>query len=161
MADSTTTQISISNALKLKKRLANQLAKLDTRICTYNSYCTDSPEYDVKKLYAQRMVLAERMVKLKVAISEANRPIQKSIFEIAECKAMAATLARIETKHGPQAEGYSGVIANYNAQFRKRDVDREIRKIEMEIDRIQDELDRFNFTSMIETEAATVPEIDF
>lgn len=161
VAESKTT-INISQALKLKKRLANQLSKLDSRICEFNSYASEAPDYDVKKLYAMRMVMAERLVELKVAISEANRPIQKSIFEVAECKALIGTLANLDTKHGPQAEGYSGAIQNYVAQFGKRDVDREVRKIEREIDRIQEELDQFNFKTKIEINEAIseIPELE-
>lgn len=46
----------------------------------------------------------------------------------------------MDTKHGPTVEGYAGVRVNYTAQFRKPDLDRQIKQIEQEIDRLRDSL---------------------
>jgi hypothetical protein len=100
------------------------------------------------------MLLAEQLVRLKVAINATNQPVQHLIFELAECKALLAMLGKVDTKHGPSAEGYSATIINYVAQLRKPDIDREVRRIEQEIDRIQDELDRFNHRTMITVAAS-------
>lgn len=143
-----TTQINLCRALKLKNRLANRLARLDQQIATHNSSIKDYSEYNVRELYKSRMLLAEQLVQLKVDISSANLPIQKPIFEVAECKALCAMLNRINTQHGPHTSGYDA-IQEYAAQFRKPDVDKEIRKVEKEIDRLQDVLDQFNFETRI------------
>jgi hypothetical protein len=144
-----TTDINLSRALKLKNRIVHRLGQLDTLINTYNSTTEEGQEYDVRKVYKARVILASDLVRLKVAINAANQPVQHLIFELAECKSLIAMLGRIDTKHGPTAEGYSGVRVNYVAQMRKPDVDREVRRVEREIDRIQDELDRFNFRTTI------------
>lgn len=144
-----TLQVNLSRALKVKNRVVHRLSQLDTLITTYNSTAEDNQEYDVRELYKSRMVLAANLVQLKVAINTANQPIQHLIFELAECKSLVATLNKINTRHGATVEGYSGVRVTYVAQFRKPDVDREVRRVEHEIDRIQDELDRFNHQTLV------------
>ena len=149
-----TTQINLSRALKLKNRVVHRVSQLDTLITNYNSTIEGSEEYDVRRLYKARVVMAERLVKLKIAINSANQAVQGQIFELAECKALIGMLGRVNTKHGPSIEGYSGARTNYVAQFRKPDVDREVRRVEREIDRLQDELDRFNHNTLITVDAS-------
>ncbi|QJW93774.1 hypothetical protein [Frigoriglobus tundricola] len=154
------TQINLSRALKLKNRVVHRLSQFDTQIATYNSVIEDNQEYDVRQLYKARMVLAEQLVKLKVAINAANQPIQGLIFELAECKALVAMLGKVNTRHGPSVEGFSGARTNYVAQFRKPDIDTEVRRVEKEIDRLQDELDRFNHRTLIAVDASLLAEPD-
>lgn len=155
-----TTQINLSRALKLKNRVVNRLSKLDAQITEHNSAIEDNQEYDVRQSYRARLVLAEQLVKLKAAISAANQPIQSTIFEMAECKALIAMLSRVNTRHGPSVEGFSGSRTTYVAQFRKPEIDREIKRVEVEIDRIQDRLDGFNHRTMITVESSLLADSD-
>ena len=143
-----TTQVNLCRALKLKNRLASRLSRIDQLIVTHNSSVKDYSEYQVRDLYKSRMLLAEQLVELKVAISAVNQSIQKQIFEVAECKALCHMLNRINTRHGPQSSGYDA-IQEYTAQFREADIQKEVRKVEKEIDRLQDQLDQFNFDTRI------------
>lgn len=147
-------QVNLSRALKIKNRVVHRLAQLDGLIATQNSTPEDNAEYDVRELYRARMVLATGLVRLKTAISAANLPIQHLIFELAECKALVAMLGRVSTRHGQSVEGYAGTKVQCVAQFRKPDIDREVRRVEREIDRIQDELDGFNHNTMVSIDAA-------
>lgn len=153
-----TTLVNLSRALKLKNRLVHRLSQLDTLITTYNSTAEDNQEYNVQELYKTRMVLAAQLVQLKAAINATNQPIQHLIFQLAECKALVAMLTKVNTRHGPTVEGYSGVRVTYVAQLRKPDVDREVRRVEQDIDRIQDELDRFNHKTLIQVDKALLAE---
>jgi hypothetical protein len=144
-----TTLINLSRALKLKNRMAQRLGELDQIIIAYNSQPEGQQEYDVRQLYRDRLELAMQLVELKTIISQANQPVQKLIFELAECKSLIAILRKVDTKHGIVVEGYSGTKMTYAAQFRKADIDREVRRVEKEIDRLQDELDRFNYNTTV------------
>lgn len=148
---SETVQISLSRALKLKNRLTHQLSQLDGQITAYNDAIEGHYEYDVRALYEDRKTVVEQLIKLKVAINAANQPIQGLIYQLAESKSLIAMLNRVSTKHGPTLEGhpYSSTKYDYQAQFRKADINREVHRIEQEIDRIQDELDRFNHSKLI------------
>ena len=101
-----------------------------------------------------------RLIELKVALSAANQPIQRLIFELAEHKASIAMLNKVSTKHGMVVEGYAGVQVRYVAQLRKPDIDREIRRLEQEIDRIQDLLDHFNHATMITIDGSVLTETE-
>ena len=149
-----TTPLNLSRALKLKNRVAHRLSQLDTLITTCNSAPEDNQEYDVRALYRARLAVAAQLVQLKVAINAANQPVQGLIFELAEYKSLVGTLNKVNTRHGAVVEGYAGTRVNYVAQFRKPDVDREVRRVEQEIDRIQDELDRFNHKTMLAVDKA-------
>ncbi len=153
-------KINLSRALKLKNRVVNRVSQLDNLIISYNSVIEENQEYNVRQLFKSRLVLAEQLVRLKAAISDANQPIQKLIFELAECKALVAMLGKVNTKHGPSVEGFTGSKTNYVAQFRKPDIDREVRKIEKEIDRIQDELDGYNHRTMIAVDASLMADAE-
>jgi hypothetical protein len=149
-----TSQINLSRALKLKSRVSHRLSQLDTLITTYNSSIEDNQEYDVRKLYKERLRLAEQVVKLKVAINAASQPVQGLIYELAACKTLVAMLGKVNTKHGPSVEGLTGAATNYVAQFRKPDIDREVRRVEQEMDRLEDELDGFYHVTLIAVDAS-------
>ena len=147
-----TIQINLSRALKLKNRVVHRIGQLDGLITRYNSTPEDNQEYDVRELYEARASLAGRLVGLKAAISRANQPVQSLIFELAELKSLIVMLGRIDTKNGPVTEGYPPTRVVYVAQFRKAEVDREVRRVEREIDRIQNELDQFNYRTVIDVD---------
>jgi hypothetical protein len=146
---SETTHIPLSRALKIKNRMVQRLGELDELIVTYNSLPLGQMEYDVRLLLRERLELAMQLVELKSAISQVNQPIQKTIFEMAECKSLTAMLKRVNTRHGPVVEGYQSTRIDYAAQMRKTDIDREVRRVEKEIDRLQDILDRFNYQTSL------------
>lgn len=155
MAD--TLNISLAKALKLKNRLAGKVAKLTLSVQTYNSTQEASERIDVRAPFAARADLVRRLAELKHAITQANAPIQRDIFDLAEMKAEVTLLAALNTKHGTFAEGYptAGQVA-YVAQFRKAEVDAMIDALEARIDRLQDKLDTFNAQTQIAVDAETV-----
>jgi hypothetical protein len=144
-----TIRVPLSRALKIKNRMAQRLGELDELMVNYNSLPLGQMEYDVRQLLRERLELSMHLVELKTAISQVNQPVQKTIFEMAECKALVAMLRRVSTKHGPVVEGYQSTRIDYAAQMRKTDIDREVRRVEKEIDRLQDILDRFNYQTAI------------
>ena len=152
------TDITVARALKLKNRVVHRLSQIDAILVANNSHQDGTHEYDVKALYRSRLELAMKLVELKAAISAANAPVQKLIFELAECKSHIAMLARIDTKHGLSIEGSSGTPVRYVALLRKQDIDRERRQAEAEIDRIQDELDNFNHNPTNRVDATRLKE---
>jgi chromosome segregation ATPase len=147
-----TQSIKLCRALKLKNRLASRLGRIDQLIIAHNSSIKDHSEYDARDLYKQRMLLAQQLVQLKVDISSANAAVQNQIYEIAECKSLCATLAKVNSQHGPHTKSYGESLQMYEAQFRKADLDKEIRKVEREVDRLQDELDEFNHKTHIQVD---------
>ncbi len=154
------TEITLARALKLKNRLAGRLAKLDGDFENYNSLPAGSDRPDLKALYAERARLAGQLVELKVALNAANQPVQRTIYELGEAKSLVALLSRTSTKHGKVVEGYHGTEVDYTAQFRKADVDREIRRLEVVIDRLQEQLDAFNHRTLLAIDADVLGAIE-
>lgn len=155
MAD--TTNINLAKALKLKNRLAGRIAKLTQTVQTYNSTQEKAEQIDVRAAYTERADLVRRLTDLKVAVAQANAPIQKDIFTLAELKAEVTLLTGLNTKHGTVIEGYptSGPVT-YIAQFRKGEVDTMVTDLETRIDALQDKLDTFNATTTIAVDRETV-----
>jgi hypothetical protein len=153
-------EITLARALKLKNRLAGRLAKLDTDFENYNSLPAGTDRPDLKLLYAERNTLVARLIELKVALNVANQPMQRTIFELGEAKSLVALLTKTSTKHGKVVEGYHGTEIEYTAQFRKGDIDREVRRLEVVIDRLQEQLDAFNHRTLIGIDADLLREIE-
>lgn len=155
MAD--TLNITLAKALKLKNRLAGRVAKLTQTVQLYNSTQQTAEQIDVRAAFAERADLVRRLTDLKDALTRANAPIQRDIFDLAELKAEVTLLAALNTKHGTLLEGYptAGTVA-YVAQFRKADVDAMTDALERRIDALQDKLDTFNAQATIAVAAATV-----
>jgi hypothetical protein len=153
-------EITLARALKLKNRLAGRLAKLSNDFETYNSVPAGSDQPDLKALYAERARLVVQLIELKVVINAANQPVQQTIFALAELKSLVALLGKMKTKHGKLVEGYSGTEVEYVAQFRKADVDREVRRLEAQIDRFQEQLDGFNHKTTVSIDASLLSEIE-
>jgi hypothetical protein len=153
-------EITLARALKLKNRLAGRLARLDSDFENYNSLPAGTDRPDLKALYADRNSLVARLIELKVALNLANQPMQRTIFELGEAKSLVALLTKTSTKHGKVVEGYHGTEIDYTAQFRKGDIDREVRRLEVVIDRLQEQLDAFNHRTAIGIDADLLREIE-
>jgi hypothetical protein len=149
-----TKEITLAKALKVKNRLAGRLAKVQADIQAFNSVPEGRVgQVDVPELLKAREELVDVLVVLKTAVNEANREIQRDIYELAEKKATALFLAGVNTRHGPEPAVYMGTTeVNYVAALKKADVDALILRLEKEIDRLQDKLDQFNHVRKIEVD---------
>jgi len=153
-------EITLARALKLKNRLAGRLAKLDSDFENYNSLPTGTDRPDLKILYAERNRLVTQLIALKVALNTVNQPMQRTIFELGEAKSLVALLTKTSTKHGKVVEHYHDNPIEYTAQFRKGDIDREVRRLEVVIDRLQEQLDAFNYRTGLGIDADALREIE-
>ena len=94
---------------------------------------------------------------LKTAINDANREVQRDIYDLAEKKAAAQFLAGVNTRHGPQPPVYpSTTEVIYVAALKKSDVDALVVRLESDIDQLQDRLDHYNHAHRIEVDARTL-----
>ncbi len=147
-------EITLSKALKVKNRLTGRLAKIQEDIQTYNSVPEgQADQVNVPALMKTREELVGALVSLKTAINDANREVQRDIYDLAEKKAMAQFLGGVNTRHGPQPPVYpSTVEVVYVAALKKADVDALVVHLEKEIDQLQDKLDQFNHDHKIEVD---------
>jgi hypothetical protein len=148
-------EITLAKALKVKNRLAGRLAKVQADIQAYNSVPVgQADQVNVPALLKTREELVEALVALKTVINEANREVQRDIYDLAEKKATAQFLGGLNTRHGPQPPVYpSTTEVIYVAALKKADVDALVLRLEKEIDHLQDRLDQFNHARKIEAPA--------
>ena len=151
-------EITLAKALKLKNRLTGRLAKVQADIQAYNSVPQgQADQVNVPALTKAREELVGALVSLKTAINEANREVQRDIYELAEKKATAQFLAGLNTRHGPQPPGYPATVeVHYVAALKKADVDTLVVRLENEIDQLQDKLDQFNHDRRVEVDGHTL-----
>ncbi len=147
-------EITLAKALKVKNRLAGRLAKVQADIAAFNSVPEgQAGQVNVPVVMQAREELVGALVGLKTAINDANRPIQRDIYDLAEKKATAQFLAGLNTRHGPQPAVYpSTTEVNYVAALKKADVDGLVARLETDIDQLQDKLDQFNHGRKVEVD---------
>ena len=147
-------KITIARALKLKNRLQSRIRTLAGDMEHYNSVVLGgSKEIDVKTALADYDRLVADLVVLKTAIFAANAPVYSQILSLAELKSKISVLQKLNTDHGKVVETYrfssSDGPIEYEATFRKGEVDQMVRNLENEIDRVQEELDGHNHKNLI------------
>lgn len=153
--------ITLAQALKLRKRLAQRIGQVDQRVGKNNSI----PQGNVRdasprELLAERGRLVEQLVAVKMAILRGNSGIQEKVLRISEIKGAIALLNGLDTKHGQQdLHGVvwgQGTPVVYDAELKQPEVDERVRALEAEIDALQEEIDRYNYTTQIQVPATTL-----
>ena len=147
--------VTIARALKEKNRVAGRLAKTRGLIGEENSRDKSVPRgIDVAEMYAQAKELRDRLIAIKSAIAEANKPIVSKIIELDEVKSEIAFLNGLNVKEGKFVTTNYGsrIESDIDAVIRKQQVMEEVSALQAGADRLQDELDEFNATTKIEIE---------
>jgi hypothetical protein len=143
----------LAKALKLKNKLAGEVARLKELLAEQNSRSTRQKfDYQNQQVLADLRAKIAELVATKAAIGAANSEIYPMIFRLAELKGLVITLKGLSTKEGVYAEslGYAqSVEVEYVAQLKKAEVDKLAEELETEIQELQDALDEFNFTHSI------------
>lgn len=155
----------LQKALKLKKKLTGDIAKLKVQIMQKNSYMEGSlnaEKYNVPKLYEELLEKINQLVGLKFAINQANLEIQSKIYLLAEYKGLVEFWKSVNVTEGEHPVsgrfGDTSVFKNYVAQISEEDRDKFVKTYEEKIEAIQDEIDTYNFTTDIPWEEA--PEVE-
>jgi hypothetical protein len=140
-------------ALKLRKKLVGEIAKLKSDIQAKNSYLQGSlkaEKYNVPKLYDELLAKIDQLTGLKFAINEANREIQGQIYTLAEYKGLIAFWNSVPTVEGTQVHGYSDAkTLEYCVQVDEETRNKYVKAFQTRVDAIQEEIDAFNFTTDI------------
>lgn len=148
-------KMTLARALRYKKRVVETIRTLETDIQSYNSVLDGTePEVDVRKALAARAIWVQHLTDLKLRLQEATRPIQRSIFELAEAKAEITLLQRLNTNHGKVPNQWGEEKPQtYFAVVRKAEKDQAIVDLQTQIDQLQTSIDAFNAATTIEVVA--------
>ncbi len=149
------TIVTIARALKEKNRVAGRLAKARELVGAENSQDKSVPRgVDVAAMYDLTKMLRNRLIAIKSAIAEANKPIVSKIIELDEIKSEIAFLNGLDVKEGKFVTTNYGtrIESEIDAIISKQQVLDEVAALQVRADRIQDELDEFNAATKVEIE---------
>lgn len=140
-------------ALKLKKSLTGEIAKLKQQIKDKNSYMTGSlngEKFDVQALYEELLKKIDELTGLKFAINIANGEIQSQIFVISEYKALIAFWNEVSVVEGMQAVGYAeSNVREYKVHIDEAKRNEIVKEFQKRVDSLQEEIDTYNYTTEI------------
>jgi hypothetical protein len=149
--------ITISKALKVKNRIAENIRKTDTKIETNNSIRADiGTEIDVLILFEHRKNLTNQLVEIKTAIAKSNFEIQDKIFRMSEIKGLISFLTGLNTTNGKvenrtfHRKESDPDVYEYRAAINANEVEKLVTEFQNELDTLQDEIEAFNATHKIE-----------
>ena len=151
----------LHKALKLRKSLVGEIAKLKKQIQDKNSYLEGDVNAEMFKVVKANDLLMEKineLIGLKFAINEANQEIQSKIYLLSEFKALIAFWNSVPINHGSKLVGYSGDnVKTYKVHITEGDRDSRVAEFQLKVDALQEELDVYNYTTDIPWEE---PEIE-
>lgn len=140
-------------ALKLRKTLIGEIAKLKQQIKEKNSYLEGSlnaEKFDVKELYDKLLKKIDELTGLKFAINIANGEIQSKIYVLAEYKALIAFWNEVSVVEGAQIHGFSErTVRNYKVQIDENKRNEIVKEFQKRVDALQEEIDVYNYTTDI------------
>jgi hypothetical protein len=140
-------------ALKLRKNLVGEIAKLKQQIKDKNSYLEGSKngeKFNVQDAYDELLIKIDELTGLKFAINEANKEIQAKIYTLAEYKALIAFWNEVSVDEGTKvASPYSEKVQSYVVQVDEAKRNEIVKNFQKRVDSLQEELDEYNFTTDI------------
>jgi len=143
----------IAKALKLKNKLAGDVAKLKELFAQQNSRAAKQKfDYDNREVFASLRAKIAELVRVKAAVAAANAEVYDKIFLLAELKGLVQVLKALSVKEGSHVEALnyaSSMEVEYVAQFKKAEVDQLVAGFEQQIQDLQDDLDEFNFAHSV------------
>lgn len=150
-------KITISKGLKIKNRLAGEIASLQGQITRENSGKVDrKTKVDMGELCTKHDKVLEQLVNLKASLNRASAPIAIKLVEIAEQKGLIPFYQNIPTKEGKEMEsqGFRAepVEVEYEAFLDRVKTQKAIEMTQEKINKLQDEIDEFNAQTFLDIE---------
>jgi len=152
-------QMTLSRALRYKKRIVEKIRKLESDIQSNNSKIEgEERDADVRLCLKQREAWVKHLVQFKLALQKATQPIQQLVFELAEAKAELAFLQRIPTTKGQIKGRYrEETTTTYTAEITKPEVDTMTDTLQKRVDELQTKIDAHNATNNVEVADPQLP----
>ena len=142
-------------ALKLKKKLSGEIARIENQILTHNSYvigAKNSENCDVEGLERTLGAKVSELIDLKVKIYEANKYIQKDIYTLAETKGLLAFWVSIGVTEGKIASNSlyeRGGTYDYAVHVNEESKDAKVKELQDKIETLQENIDTYNYLTEI------------
>jgi len=152
----------LHKALKLRKNLVGEIAKLKKQIQEKNSYLEGDINAEMFSTMKAVDLLTEKvnqLIGLKFAINEANQEIQSKIYLLSEHKALIAFWNTVPTDNGSKLVGYSqDNVKTYKVHITEGEVEERVTEFQKKVDALQEEIDVYNYTTDIPWEEPIIEE---
>jgi predicted ribosome quality control (RQC) complex YloA/Tae2 family protein len=151
-------KVTLRKALRIKNKLAGEIARLQEIIKNNNSQIKGrNYSYDSNQVLGNELLpVFENLIEVKSKIAKANVAIYDKVFRIAELKSMVVFLRGVDTTDGLDTKSNRGYLAQEEKEVWKtatlKDIDIQslIQEMENQIETLQDEVDAFNAAQEIE-----------
>jgi len=151
----------LHKALKLRKNLVGEIAKLKKQIQDKNSYLegdVNAEQFQMGKALDVLTAKINLLIGLKFAINEANQEIQSKIYLLSEHKALIAFWNGVPTDNGSKLVGYNDTVKTYHVHITEGGVDERVDEFQKKVDALQEEIDVYNYTTDIPWEEPVIEE---
>jgi hypothetical protein len=155
-------EITLAKALKYKKRLTGEIARVTRLISDHNSQLkANAANCDVNVSYGfeRRAELVQKLIALKVAIYDANRGIMPTLFSLQEMKGEIAFLLLMDVSNGIIQQEYGDSQIEKIAYLGRSDRDQKVNQLQKKIDEAQDAIDLYNNTTKIRVAMETFEDL--
>lgn len=150
-------KLKLHSALKLKNRIAGEIARLQNIVKRENSRRDDSTsQVNVADTLNFIEANVTRLTKLKAAIAKANTGIYEVLAMMEETKSLIAFYQSLDTRDGKETvyvggpDGY--VTYTWKAFLNREAVDEKVRSLQEVVNNLQDAVDTYNASVEIEVD---------
>lgn len=153
------TCMTLSRALRYKKRVVENIRKLEEDVQSNNSMVYgEECDSDVRLSLKQRDGWVTHLVDLKLAIQAATQPINRLVLELAETKSEISFVQRINVTHGLSQSRYRDEASiKYKAEIRKPERNTLVTTLQNKIDDLQTRIDVHNAETTITLSTPDLP----
>lgn len=143
-------------ALKLKNKLVAEITNKKSLIQQKNSREEgETNYYNVNQLFKDLTTHIDNLTALKIAINDANSPIQHIIYELAETKTMLNFIKGLNTQEGVIKNRFaSDTESKYVVAFNELQKNELVEQYQSKIDTMQEDIDVFNHTTDIKLDVS-------
>lgn len=150
--------ITLAKALKIKNRLAGELAKLQAIIRTHNAVRSDRIEersIDIDEIWKQIKSVRNNLVSIRSKIAEATSSIAPKLIQMEEYKSYITFLNTLPIRETTETEvigyGAAALTKEYKWESFISEAEKNllINEAQKSIDLLQDEVDEYNAITKI------------
>ena len=139
----------LNKALKVKNRLAGEVARLQQILSRENARRSDSVSKVARDVISKELDdTREQLIKVKTAISRANINIYEKIQRLAEYKGFIVFIQSLPVRDGEEVSfiGHDRekLVYTWDSYIKREDVDKLVKEYQIKIETLQDEVDAFN-----------------
>jgi hypothetical protein len=144
--------MNLSQALKLKNRLAGELVRQQQILQRENARRNDSvSKVNRKEVWEKILKLSEELGLLKGRITQSNVNIYPALERMAELKARIAFLNSLQKREGEEisfvGRDQEKLVYTWESLINQQQADEMVAGLQEEINGLQDEVDAYNATT--------------